>query len=184
MQMLIYSALLDSLLNSNLQEGSCFHQLSELSRLYINEMANDNCISFQLLRYVGRADYWVFSFEIIFCCFVTYYMVEEVMEIRKVKLDYFNSAWNIMDLIVILISLFNIIIAVYTEFVVTGLLKVLLNYYHSEHFGTRHMHSSLYIAYGQCTHYVLFQVAIWQTISLFYYILDSRILLYCLASSC
>lgn len=81
----------------------------------------------QLLRYIGRADYWVFSFEIIFCCFVIYYMVEEVMEIRKVKLDYFDSAWNIMDLIVILISLFNIIIAVYTEVVVTDLLKVNFN---------------------------------------------------------
>ena len=55
-----------------------------------------------------------------------YYMVEEVMEIRKVKLDYFDSAWNIMDLIVILISLFNIIMAVYTEVVVTDLLKVII----------------------------------------------------------
>ena len=79
------------------------------------------------MRYVGRADYWVFSFEIIFVCFVTYYMVEEVMELRKVKLDYFNSAWNVMDLVVILISLFNIIMALYTEIVVTDLLKVLKN---------------------------------------------------------
>ena len=51
-------------------------------------------------------------------------MVEEVMELRKVKLDYFNSAWNVMDLVVILISLFNISCAVYTELVVTDLLKV------------------------------------------------------------
>ena len=54
-------------------------------------------------------------------------MVEEVMELRKVKLDYFNSAWNVMDLVVILISLFNIIMALYTEIVVTDLLKVLKN---------------------------------------------------------
>ena len=67
----------------------------------------------------------MFSFEIIFVCFVTYYMVEEIMELRKVKLDYFNSAWNVMDLVVILISLFNIVIALYTEVVVTDLLKVL-----------------------------------------------------------
>ena len=77
------------------------------------------------MRYVGRADYWVFSFEIIFVCFVTYYMVEEVMELRKVKLDYFNSAWNVMDLVVILISVSNIIMALYTEIIVTDLLKVL-----------------------------------------------------------
>ncbi len=51
------------------------------------------------------------------------------MEIRKVKLDYFDSAWNIMDLIVILISLFNIIMAVYTEIVVTDLLKVYFSFF-------------------------------------------------------
>ena len=94
------------------------------TKLYWDWVSDNNCLSVQLLRYVGRADYAVFSFEIIFVCFVIYYMVEEVMEIRKVKLDYFNSAWNIMDLIVILISLFNIIMAVYTEIVVTDLLKV------------------------------------------------------------
>ena len=48
------------------------------------------------------------------------------MEIKKAKLEYFQSAWNVMDCVVILISLFNIIIAIYTEFVVTDLLKPLL----------------------------------------------------------
>ena len=78
----------------------------------------------KLLRYVGREDFWVFAFEILFCCFVLYYGVEEVMEIKKAKLDYFQSAWNVMDMVVIGISLFNIFIAVYTEFVVRDLLKV------------------------------------------------------------
>ena len=78
----------------------------------------------KLLRYVGREDFWVFSFEILFCCFVLYYGVEEVMEIKKAKLEYFQSAWNVMDMVVIGISLFNIFIAVYTEFVVRDLLKV------------------------------------------------------------
>ena len=71
-----------------------------------------------------RNDFIVFGFEAIFTCFVIYYMVEEVMEIKKVKLEYFQSAWNVMDCVVILISLFNICIAVFTEFVVSGLLKV------------------------------------------------------------
>ena len=61
-------------------------------------------------------------------CFVIYYIVEEVMEIKKVKLEYFNSAWNIMDCVLIVISLFNILIAVYTEFVVTAVLKVSLTF--------------------------------------------------------
>ena len=81
-----------------------------------------------MLRYVGRGDYWVFSFELVFMCFVIYYIVEEVMEIKKVKLEYFNSAWNIMDCVLIVISLFNILIAVYTEFVVTAVLKVSLTF--------------------------------------------------------
>ena len=85
----------------------------------------------------------VFIYEITFVCFVLYYIgkiwctsidqswnlilaVEEVMEIKKAKLEYFQSAWNVMDCVVILISLFNIIIAIYTEFVVTDLLKPLL----------------------------------------------------------
>lgn len=48
------------------------------------------------------------------------------MEIRKAKLEYFTSAWNVMDCVVILISLFNIITAIYTEFIVSDLLKPLL----------------------------------------------------------
>ena len=70
----------------------------------------------------------MFSFELVFMCFVIYYIVEEVMEIKKVKLEYFNSAWNIMDCVLIVISLFNILIAVYTEFVVTAVLKVSLTF--------------------------------------------------------
>ena len=62
--------------------------------------------------------------ETIFVCFVIYYIIEEIMEIKKVKLEYFQSAWNVMDCVVILISLFNIFIAIFTEFVVSDLLKV------------------------------------------------------------
>ena len=135
-----FSALSDSLLSSSPQEASYSRPLSEQLRCdtplqnYIGFLTITVYLTFQLLRYVGRADYWVFSFEIIFCCFVIYYMVEEVMEIRKVKLDYFNSAWNIMDLIVILISLFNILMAVYTELVVTDLLKVYFNFLYLDPF--------------------------------------------------
>ena len=45
---------------------------------------------------------------------------------RKAKLEYFNSGWNVMDLIVINISVFNIAITIYTEIVVGNLLKVCL----------------------------------------------------------
>ena len=48
----------------------------------------------------------------------------EFFNVRKVKLEYFNSGWNVMDLCVICVSLFNIGVAIYTEVVVGNLLKV------------------------------------------------------------
>jgi len=80
----------------------------------------------KLLRYVNGNDYWVLAFETLFAFFVLYYIIEEVMEIKKVKLEYFNSGWNVMDLCVISVSLFNIAISIYTEVVVGNLLKPLL----------------------------------------------------------
>ena len=49
---------------------------------------------------------------------------DELCTFRKVKLEYFNSGWNMMDLCVICVSLFNIGVAIYTEVVVGNLLKV------------------------------------------------------------
>ena len=50
--------------------------------------------------------------------------IDELCTFRKVKLEYFNSGWNVMDLCVICVSLFNIGVAIYTEVVVGNLLKV------------------------------------------------------------
>ena len=44
----------------------------------------------------------------------------------KVQLDYFNEAWNIMDVLVIAVSLFCVGITIYTDIVVKQLLKPLL----------------------------------------------------------
>ena len=44
----------------------------------------------------------------------------------KVQLDYFNEAWNVMDVLVIVVSLFCRGITVYTDIVVKQLLKPLL----------------------------------------------------------
>ena len=44
----------------------------------------------------------------------------------KVQLDYFNEAWNVMDVLVIVVSLFCCGITVYTDIVVKQLLKPLL----------------------------------------------------------
>ena len=45
------------------------------------------CFSFntvKLLRYVNGSDHMVMGFEIVFFFFVIYYMVEEILEIKKV----------------------------------------------------------------------------------------------------
>ena len=46
--------------------------------------------------------------------------------LSKVQLDYFNEAWNVMDVLVIVVSLFCCGITVYTDIVVKQLLKPLL----------------------------------------------------------
>ncbi|PAA66722.1 hypothetical protein BOX15_Mlig004710g1 [Macrostomum lignano] len=59
----------------------------------------------KLLRYVEPRDYVVLICEIIFMLFICYYVVEEVIEIKRHKLGYFKSFWNWLDILVIIISL-------------------------------------------------------------------------------
>ena len=59
----------------------------------------------QLLRYVTMMDYFVMACEIIFTFFIIYYLIEEIIEIKKHGLKYFKSVWNILDVIVVGISL-------------------------------------------------------------------------------
>uniref|UniRef100_A0A1I8HM33 EF-hand domain-containing protein n=2 Tax=Macrostomum lignano TaxID=282301 RepID=A0A1I8HM33_9PLAT len=59
----------------------------------------------KLLRYVEPKDYFVLVCEGIFMLFICYYIVEEVIEIKRNKLDYFKTFWNWLDIIVILVSL-------------------------------------------------------------------------------
>ena len=39
----------------------------------------------KLLRYVSENDHWVLAYETVFFLFVIYYLVEEILEIKKVK---------------------------------------------------------------------------------------------------
>lgn len=57
----------------------------------------------KLLRYVTAWDYFILACELIFCAFVAYYIVEEVLEIRKHKFKYFFYIWNVLDIVVIAI---------------------------------------------------------------------------------
>jgi len=59
----------------------------------------------KLIRYVTVGDYFILACEAIFCLFIFYYSIEEIIEIKKHKLSYFKSFWNILDILVILISI-------------------------------------------------------------------------------
>lgn len=59
----------------------------------------------RLMRYVSSWDHFVGMCEVIFCFFVLYYMVEEVLEIRLHRLHYFRSLWNCLDVLIVTVTL-------------------------------------------------------------------------------
>lgn len=64
-------------------------------------------MSFQtvkLLRYVTQFDYFVMACELCYIAFILYYCVEEIIEINHSKIRYFNNIWNILDIVVIVVS--------------------------------------------------------------------------------
>ncbi|XP_041601985.1 polycystic kidney disease 2-like 1 protein isoform X7 [Vulpes lagopus] len=59
----------------------------------------------KLIRYVSNWDFFIIGCEIIFCIFIVYYMVEEILELHIHRLHYLSSIWNILDLVVIMLSI-------------------------------------------------------------------------------
>ncbi|XP_070288623.1 polycystin-2-like protein 1 isoform X9 [Myotis yumanensis] len=59
----------------------------------------------KLIRYVSNWDFFIIGCEIIFCIFIFYYVVEEILELHVHRLRYLSSIWNILDLVVILLSI-------------------------------------------------------------------------------
>ncbi|CAF2744244.1 unnamed protein product [Rotaria sp. Silwood2] len=80
----------------------------------------------KLIRYVSSMDYFVLACEILFTIFTVYYTVEETLEIRHFKLHYFKSIWNVLDVLIILISYICIIFNVYRQIKVGQILDELL----------------------------------------------------------
>ena len=61
----------------------------------------------KLLKYVSTADYFTMACEFVFYGFVVYYCIEEAIEIRKHSFTYFTYIWNIMDLAVLAVRIFQ-----------------------------------------------------------------------------
>ncbi|KAM8859856.1 polycystin-2-like protein 1 [Spinachia spinachia] len=80
----------------------------------------------KLIRYVNHWDYFVLGCEIVFCIFIFYYVVEEILELRIHKLSYFNSIWNILDIVVIMLAIVAIVFNIFRTVKVDNLLGKLL----------------------------------------------------------
>ncbi|XP_015913984.2 polycystin-2 [Parasteatoda tepidariorum] len=81
----------------------------------------------KLLRYVSTSDYFIFVCEIIFTVFVIYYLIEEILEIKRMKCKYFKDFFNIQDILVLLVSFLCIGFSVYRNMVIDGLIEELLS---------------------------------------------------------
>ncbi|XP_013358211.1 PREDICTED: polycystin-2 [Chinchilla lanigera] len=79
----------------------------------------------KLIRYVTPFDFFLAACEILFCFFILYYAVEEILEIRIHKLRYFRSFWNCLDVVIVLLSGTAIGINIYQTSSVEGLLHFL-----------------------------------------------------------
>ena len=44
------------------------------------------------------------SCEFIFIAFIIYYIIEEALEIRKWGMKYIGSVWNVLDMVVVIVS--------------------------------------------------------------------------------
>ncbi|XP_013781183.2 polycystic kidney disease 2-like 1 protein [Limulus polyphemus] len=80
----------------------------------------------KLLRYVSTFDYVILACEGIFCLFIIYYIIEEAIEIKQNKCTYFKSFWNILDILVILISLLCIAFSIFRTLMVNNVMESLL----------------------------------------------------------
>ncbi|XP_073252460.1 polycystin-2-like protein 1 [Porites lutea] len=80
----------------------------------------------KLIRYVTTLDHFVMACEGIFIVFIIYYTIEEILEIKKHKLKYFKSFWNVLDIIVIFLGYVAIVFNVYRTLTVNDLLQGLL----------------------------------------------------------
>ncbi|XP_072484571.1 polycystin-2-like protein 1 isoform X2 [Notamacropus eugenii] len=80
----------------------------------------------KLIRYVSSWDFFIVGCEILFCIFIFYYVVEEALELRIHKFHYLSSVWNILDMVVILLSIMAVGFHVFRTLEVNRLMGHLL----------------------------------------------------------
>ncbi|NWU55677.1 PK2L2 protein, partial [Dromas ardeola] len=83
--------------------------------------------SVKLLRYVTYYDYFLASCEITFCLFIITFIIQETTKIVKMKKKYFGSAWNCLDLLLLLVSILAVFFNIYRTVAVSLLMEELLS---------------------------------------------------------
>ncbi|XP_048364710.1 polycystin-2 [Sphaerodactylus townsendi] len=80
----------------------------------------------KLIHYISSFDFFLAACKIVFCLFILYYVVEEILEIHIHRLYYFRSLWNCLDVLIIVLSVAAIGVNIYQTSTVDKLLKRLL----------------------------------------------------------
>ncbi|XP_059928483.1 polycystin-2-like protein 1 [Gadus macrocephalus] len=80
----------------------------------------------KLIRYITYWDYFILGCECVFCLFILYYIVEEILELRIHKCSYFKSVWNILDVVIIMLAIIAVVFNVFRTIKVDKLLGKLL----------------------------------------------------------
>ncbi|XP_007938223.1 LOW QUALITY PROTEIN: polycystic kidney disease 2-like 1 protein [Orycteropus afer afer] len=101
-------------------------------RLVVEFLATEGAIpswqicTVKVISYVSNWDFFIIGCEIIFCVFIFYYVVEEILELHIHRLRYLSSIWNILDLVVILLSIVAVGFHVFRTLEVNRLMGKLL----------------------------------------------------------
>ncbi|KAM6380150.1 polycystin-2-like protein 2 [Pluvialis apricaria] len=90
-------------------------------------LTSSHTYSVKLLRYVTYYDYFLASCEIIFCLFIITFIIQEAIKIVKLKKKYFRSAWNCLDLLLLVVSILAIAFNIYRTIEVSLLMEELLS---------------------------------------------------------
>ncbi len=94
----------------------------------------------KLIRYVSMFDYFIMACEGVYILFILYYLVEETLEILKIRGAYFKSVYNNLDIVVVILSIGNQGLSIYTFFVVENQVTFLSKIYKGEEIWTRFIH--------------------------------------------
>ncbi|XP_065591144.1 polycystin-2-like protein 2 [Cyrtonyx montezumae] len=83
--------------------------------------------SVKLLRYISYYDYFLASCEVAFCLFILKLIIQEAIKMKRLKMEYFRSAWNWLDMLLIVVSIFAIGFNIYCTTEVSLLMEEFLS---------------------------------------------------------